>query len=376
MILFIKNCKPMAMICFLLLSSLCSAADVVPEDTFHLQDNDKCLLPNFNESFVFGQGAVWVRRCEKTQGFTIYYRPEEAEPLPSGGHPCYTCYVSPDKECGVKSLEFLLESVSDFVSSDCWFLALYVNRYTLPRKDVLCATVTGIKEELSGQDPHNGLVHPAFGSFARHITCEEPHTEKGKRTIWSGCDGGAIWVSQEQTAQFILCYQPESGPRWLCYRYDLAQEIRWPKRWLKELQIVKNFALSQKRVFDQECCEDIPTLVAALKMALVGQTAHFDEHMCAWGQACAFPDLLKVQFGHCIVKGGRSSRGGTYQKGSAWIVFAPHIHFFRALTQDDELFQIAHPIDGSNANPNAQTPWVKQAVQFILGPQIEGRVTS
>lgn len=369
--LFIKNCKPMAMIYFLLLSSLWSAAAVVSEDTFRLHDNDKCLSQKFSEDFVFDKGSVWVRPCETGPGFTTYYRPEEAEPLPSGGHPCYICYVSQSKECDVKSLKFLLEFVRDFIDSDCWFLALYMSRYTLPRADVLCATVTGIKEELSGQYLHDGLVHPTFGSFARHITCEELQTETGKRTIWSGCDGGAMWVSQEQNAQFILCYQPECGPRWLCYRYDLAQERGWPKRWLKELHIVKNFALSQKRVFDQDCCEDIPTLVDALKMSLVGQAADFDESVCAWGKSCAWPNLLKMRFNDYVVKGGCGSNSN-YQKGSAWIFSVQRTHFFRALTQDDELFQIVHPDDGSNAKPNAQAQWVKDAVQLILGPQIEG----
>ena len=36
------------------------------------------------------------------------------------------------------------------------------------------------------------------------------------------------------------------GPRWMYYRYNLAQETGWPKLWLKEREVLRKFAQSKK----------------------------------------------------------------------------------------------------------------------------------
>ena len=351
-----------------LLSSLCGAAVDVSQDTFYMHNEDKYFLGCI-ENWSYGKGAVWMRPCETKPGFNLYYRPEGGEHLPSMKPSCYVCYVSQDKECWDKPLKVLLETVSDFFYSNCALFESYISRhYALPLADALCAAVTGIKENLSGQYLYNGVEHPDFESWARHIPEEELHTKQGNRTIWTGHTGGAIWISEEQDDQYVLCYQPECGPRWLCYRYDLAQNKGWPKLWLKELQVVKNFALSQKAVFDEGCCEDIPALVASVQMALGGQGARFHEGVSAWGTLSCFSCwILKARMVHHVVRGGGDAE---YKKGSAWIVPLPTQYLFRARTQDNELFQITHTREHlDDTPPDAQTQWVQQAVQFILGSE-------
>ena len=291
----------------------------------------------------YGVGSVWVRVHDDGAGSTVFYRPEEKKLY-------YAQDFSIDNgpQLQERHMKKLLQDVAQGCEDNPWE-KVCARKYRAPVADITCAAVTALREISTGNILFDGAEHPEFHSWARYMPFKARFSRNysGTKVVFSTYsyyDPGDMWIAAEGE-KTILFYWPESGPDWMYYRYDLAQDEGWPKNCLPELETIRRFARSEERCFGKFYSgRQYDRAMRALDVAravLSGRAARWDEPVWfAWRPQCHKNDpFLKVQRNDCL-QTGRASRG-VYKPGSVWITLWHGKKACRIFSQDGSAFQIA-----------------------------------
>ena len=297
------------------------------QDFYKIQKDDRVIYaePGVSKDVVHANGSLWVRRTQGDGGF-LCYRPEKS--LKRGKKE--RCFAGRFKDV----IEHFHSEVVPFLrilnSSPPRFniLNLLSWRFSaIPQADVECAFVSKLKGALSQEAyQYDGVLHPEFSSWARYVT-ECVCCPSDKVIVCAQKDGryesNSVWIRREGDRS-ILCYKPEWGPGWMCYRFDLeANNSEWPKSWSSVLVALQEYAQSNQTFDDvflgQECC-DVAFVVQAV---LSGRGALWNEHVWfVWRPLVHTNDsVLRVRAGDTLLDGGTvCTQGGRfYLPGSAWV---------------------------------------------------------
>ena len=286
-----------------------------------VQKGDRCLYAGRVQTAnceEYQHGAVWVRRG------VLYCRPENARDARACAY-----YDAVGCNYGGKvALRAVSHLVEEFVGSDLTcFLDFVLIKYPLtPYKDILATVIPVIKFMLlGGEAPTYGVLNTEFNSWA----CYAPNIgEYSDRLLACACregrgySRGTLWIRSGYALR-TLCYRPDDGPEWMQYRCNLGVHLMqsglWPTWWIKELQVVIAFALSQHRSFSVFAGKRYSTTVYAIKAALPGRAASWDEyHDFTWAPDCRDDDpFLRFRTGDRLLSGRIDQ--GFYVSGSRWI---------------------------------------------------------
>ena len=338
-----------------------SAEKCVLSDVFDVRDCDRALLNTAGCAVRrYIAGSVWMRPRAYAQGvpcaWAVYYRPEFVLLGRSGKALCYKCRLAED------SLDGWPEELNEMVG----FLLSFASSskpegvvLQIPRNDVMCAVISGIKAVLS-ETPclFDGYLHPRFSSWAHYVPVSK--MQRGDKCLFYGkgvfpwnderCANrgfytlGSVWISFEDSTP-ILCYKPDFGPGWVCYRYDLESDRGWPRCWLRELWFLRSLARTNG-------CESFvwafrDYIVSVVKAVLSGRSAQFDEFSWfAWKPHCADTDPFLQRKNKDVLLEGEHLYG-VYQRGCVW---SPHVWSLNGDTRErafvlcyrsleDEVFQ-------------------------------------
>ena len=287
----------------------------------------------------YDQGAVWLRARDGHS--ELLYKPDEETSVQNGQHFCFSKDFDVVKNKLPPGMAMILEKVA----KGSGLFALCSDFKGTPVKDVACTVISGIKSVLSGEMyRRDGELCRYFESWARFSPGFET---KGSDVVIAdfreeGEYGpGSVWVTINRHYR-ILCYRPEFGPAWMCYRFDLNKMTsEWPKDWHYTFGVIMELCVLN-RPLRSLSVDKVEFLGCVVRAALSGRAACWNEPVwLAWKR-------VRRKDRRPILAQNVRLFAGTYQdheiqKGSAWVVHRRGTidPVLRTCSHDDVVFQYA-----------------------------------
>ena len=182
----------------------------------------------------FAGGSVWMRK-DAHRTF-LFYKPVNLKESPSMKTvKCYQGELSAVLKDFPEDFICVLNSACNFDPIQRCYTHFDKAQYPLMRNnDLSCTIISGVQAALTeSKGDWDGELQPRYGSWARYQKfCYAKPSDK-EIMCTKSADGlqyrpGSIWVD---CLEDMLCYKPEGGPSWLCYRHSLASrsaQSNWP----------------------------------------------------------------------------------------------------------------------------------------------------
>ena len=187
------------------------------------RETDCRLCGGVDSEGVYIAGSLWERKDE-WRSFLLYRPVDLAGKASAEAIELYRADLFDILRGFPEDFACVLKSMCDFRKRGCC-VKMEKNQFPcVPENDLICTVVSAVMaaliENIGGWD---GELHPRFESWARYDNSCRVHTRDKEIFCTKTKDGlqylpGSIWVN---CANFMLCWKPEGGPPWLCYRHSL-----------------------------------------------------------------------------------------------------------------------------------------------------------
>ena len=232
--------ESMVYLYFLLATAVfCAEGSKVLEanDNFTVLPTDRPIYANVRGQ-SYDEGSVWIRsRTAHGLDNMICYRPKK-EYLTQGQNEHF--FYCQGLGTFAEFLPRFTEDITRGKAGTPW-QEVCAKKYHLSEADLTCAAVALIKKHFTGRPSWDGLLHPEFESWARHVPySKRHHNVLAAVEIRDSFALGDMWVAKEGDRSMLL-YRPDSGPLWMCYRYDLVQKPVQPAVWKDALTLIRRY---------------------------------------------------------------------------------------------------------------------------------------